>query len=182
MPLPLGCSYCGGDYWVLNPNWKVGGMQRCTCERGQALAALDEWRKMPPTVEVAPRITGESAALGVSMLAAMKFFPSEEGARLLIAEELRSMCGDDSQVLWIAKRMCRMFSEWPGLPSMRAVFWSKYVPLDRVAAQGEAQLFPEGIMPEIPDTRQRFKSLPAGSNDPEFDAGIKKLANLKRLN
>jgi hypothetical protein len=183
MPLPVACEYCNpeGGYWVIAPYSEGGGMRRCDCERGQALAAQDEMRKLPPIADVEPQISKESATLGVSMLATMKFFPSEEGARMLIGDELRSMCADDSQVLWICRRMARMFTEWPGLPPMRALFWSKFVPIDRVAARDEASIFPDGVLPEVPDERQEYRSLPAGSNDAQLDAAIRKLADLKRL-
>lgn len=183
MPLPKACCRCEwqGGYWVEVDGSDTVGMRRCDCERGQALAAMDTMRKLPPSVDVEPLISKESATLGVSMLSLIKFFPSEEGARMLIGEELRSMCADDSQVLWICKRMVRMYTEWPGLPPMRALFWSKFVPIDRVAARDEAHIFPDGVPPEAPDEQQEYKALGPGSRDAELDAAIRKLADLKRL-
>lgn len=185
MALPRGCERCGPDgYWVLPKGSSVfgdRGVERCNCERGRALAALDLIRREPPTLEVEPRITEEMAALGVSMLAVMKFFPTEEGARLVIGDELRSMCADGSQVLWLAKRMCQLFSEWPGLPSLRAVAWSKFIPLDRRPAENEVQLFPDGVPPEI-RTEFEYRALPAGSMDSKLDTAIHDLTARKRLN
>ena len=181
MPLPIACEKCKwmGGYWV---EGRGGGVQRCDCERGRALAAQDAMRRLPPLADVDPIISEESAAAGVSMMSVMKFFPSEAGARVMIGEELRSMCTDDFQVIWLARRMSQLFSEWPGLPSLRAVFCSKYVPLDRRPAENEAILFPDGVPPEIPHREMEYRALPAGSDDSELDAEIRKLAGLKRLN
>jgi hypothetical protein len=178
--LPKPCEMCGPDgYWVEDSS--TGGVTRCVCQRGRALAAYDLMRVEAPTLEVEPQISEESAALGVSMLTVMKFFPTEEGARIVIADELRSMCADDSQVLWLGKRMGQIFTEWPGLPALRAVFWSKYIPLDRRPAENEALVFPDGVPPELRLPVMAYRSLPPGSQDAGLDSAIRKIAAAKRL-
>jgi hypothetical protein len=156
-------------------------MQRCDCARGRTLAGQDLIRREPPTpLEFEPRISQQAAALGVSMLSTMQYFPTEEGARVIIAEELRAMCTEESQILWLAKRMGRLFSVWPGLPAMRAVFCARHVPLDRIPAENEASIFPDGVPAEVEPPQ--LHALPPGSDDPEFDAAIRSLAARKRLN
>jgi hypothetical protein len=158
-------------------------MKRCDCERGRALAALDLMRKEAPTLDAEPKISKESATIGTSILSVIKYFPSEEGARMVIGEEFRHLCHDDSQVVWLASRVAELFAEWPGLPALRAVAWSKFIPLDRKAASpGAAQIFPDGVPPELPDTRPEYKALPSGSDDAELDAETRRLGSLKRLN
>lgn len=182
MALPKPCERCGPDgFWA----WTRNGMKRCDCERGQALKTQDLLRRLPPVAHVEPKISEESAATGVSMLSAMKFFPAEAGARMVIADELSSLCNDDLQVLWLAKRMCQLFTEWPGLPALRALFWSKYVPLDRrPSTSGDDALFPDGVPPEIPEQDASPIALPPGrrSVDPELDTAIRDLGKLKKIN
>lgn len=184
MALPDPCQDCRSDggYWIRD--WRREGVKRCSCPRGQALEAQDLFRKLPPVCEVEAKISEESAAAGVSMLSVMKYFPSEAGARLVIADELRCMCSDDSQIVWLAKRMAALFAEWPGMPALRSVFWSKFIPLDRKPAAGAAALFPDGVPPELPQQNPpAIGLLPGGdvSNDPQLDSAVKNLAHLKRL-
>lgn len=175
MSLPLPCGQCkdSGGYWTY-------GGKRCSCERGQQLLALDGLRSLPPDPHVEPKISEETAAAGVSMLSAMKFFPSEAGARLLIADELRSMCSDATQMVWLAKRCNTLFTDWPGMPALRRVFWSKFIPIDRMPAMGaigKDDPYPEGIPSEVPESFQ-YAALGAG----EVHPALRKLGNAKDLN
>ncbi len=166
MALPDPCDYCGGTggYWVY-------GGKRCDCPRGAALSELDRLRSLPPAPDVEPQISEETAAAGVSMLSVMKYFPSEAGARLMIADELRSMCADDEQMIWLVKRCSSLFTDWPGLPMLRRVLWSKFIPLDRMPAElpiGKDDPFPEGIPPQVPTRELDYKALERGDRNGPF--------------
>lgn len=66
MALPEVCERCGstGGYWVESPK---GGMERCGCPRGQALAEMARIAALPP-VPLAPVISSEEATLLAEML------------------------------------------------------------------------------------------------------------------
>jgi hypothetical protein len=176
MNLPKPCEKCAPDgLWVGDL-----AMRRCTCERGRTLAALDEVRKQPALTRVEPRISVEAASSGVSILSALRYFPAEDGARIVIGNELRSMCNNGDEMLWLCARMVRLFTEWPGVPSMRAVFCAKFFPLDR-DTRGICSDFPDGIPAEVEQAPER-KALSAGSLDAQLDAGIRDLARMKDMN
>lgn len=162
MALPEACDYCRsmGGYWVDG--------KRCSCARGEALLALDALRSLPPASDIEPRLSEETLAAGVSMLSVMKFFPPEAGARLMIGDELGSMCADEGQMIWLVKRCASLFTDWPGLPMLRRVFWSKYIPLDRMPSElpiGRDDPFPEGIPPQIPIREVDYKALERGDRN-----------------
>jgi hypothetical protein len=181
MPLPPPCELCApsGGNFRRKGNLGPGSCQRCSCPRGEALRAMDILRELPPT-EADPQISEETAAAGVSMLSVMRYFPAEAGARLMIADELRQMCADVAQMAWLARRMSQLFSDWPGLPAMRAVFWSRYIPLDRRHALNEAAIFPDGVPSHAPAATDT-KAIEPGSKDRDLDAAIRELAEKKRI-
>lgn len=183
MGLPDPCEECspyGGNF-----QYSKGGMKRCQCARGQSLAEMDRMRAETPLLEVEPVVSPEAATQCISMLTAIRYFPAEPGARLLVADEIRAMCNSDDEAFWLCKRLARLYSEWPGIPAMRAVFCSKYVPLDRFASVGMIPGFPEGIPPELPQAGPTRLALPPGhvaSVDEGLDRAVQMLANIKDLN
>src|ERR1035441_1031272 len=103
VPLPNPCEKCApysGNFVVVEFRNGRSGTRRCDCARGEALAAADVMRAQPPISDPEPRISNESATAGVSMLTALKFFPGEAAARMVIADELRCMCNDDGELFW----------------------------------------------------------------------------------
>jgi hypothetical protein len=174
MALPEPCSRCaflGGNF----TDYRGGGMRRCDCARGRALAALDEARKQGPH-EVEPQISSEMALGCVAMLGAMGgFFPADAAARMVIADEFQSMCNNAEEALWLAKRMLQLFQSWPGFPALRAVYCSKFLPLDGLMAVGICKEYPDGIPAAVPVIEPPLLALPPGhvaTADPELDAGI----------
>ena len=145
MTLPPPCNECEPEgLWV----WKNGGMTRCECPRGLALAAMDQARREPVISHVEPRISIETASSGVAILAALKFFPADDGARIAIGDELRSMCNTGDEMVWVCARALRLFSEWPGVQAIRAVYCSKFFPLDR-DTRAECPEYPDGVPAEV---------------------------------
>ena len=100
----------------------------------------------------------------------MPFFPGDVDGRIGIAEAMADMCETEDQARWLAKRMGILFSRWPGVKEMRAVYCSKYRPLDREEANSDA--FPEGVPSEVPGRDDEMAGyLPATSKRLQLAAG-----------
>ncbi len=82
----------------------------------------------------------------VGILSLMKYFPSSEDAQAALMEMLGTMCANEEQVLWLARRVTALYSEWPGTREVRAVFCGKYRPVDGIEA--ESAIYLEGIPAE----------------------------------
>lgn len=125
-----------------------GGMERCTCGDNPALAQIDADRKAGTAYP--PRLTTDEVQLGMEMLSGVCNYVPAAGSpgRTAAAEELRSMCRNAADMLWLVKRMGQLFSEWPGARSMRAVYCSKARPLDGVETEAICEQYPEGIPSE----------------------------------
>ncbi|MES2393501.1 MAG: hypothetical protein V4555_17830 [Acidobacteriota bacterium] len=136
------------------------GLKRCICESGKRFTDTDQAREEGRFE--APKLSNEAAVVIVEMLSSIPFFPKEGGARLLIAEEIRGMCHDSQQGLWLAQRMARLYSQWPGVREMRAVYCSKHRPLDGVELIGGTEAYPDGIPPEKQISEAPMKALPPG--------------------
>jgi hypothetical protein len=178
MNLPEACEKCWpfGGSWIETPT----GLKRCDCARGQALAA----RGRPPKQrEMTPAISSECATLCTEIMAAMEFFPSEAGARGAIAAELGSMCESEAQAKWLAMRMVRLYSRWPGVIELRRVYCNSHPPLDGQDAIGASEVFPDGIPSERPPD-ERPKQLAAGAGDtvaPEILQTVTSIALVKLM-
>lgn len=164
MTYPQGCSECGiSGLWV----WTPTGMARCLCPRGRALRRADIERVSPPIsqrdVLESPRLSEESGMVGAARLGGMKFFPAEPLFKMDVSDELRSMCNDCEEMDWLVRRMLRLFTEWPGIPTLRSVFCAKFLPLDRVKPIGICEAYPDGIPPEIPEKEAPLLALAPGA-------------------
>src|ERR1035437_3265083 len=102
MNFPAACPKCSrwGGLWMETAR----GMARCDCPRGRALIAA-----AAPVPPQAPRLSTKAAALFTEMLASIPYFPSEAGARVAIANEIRALCGDEEQALWLVRRTNQLF-------------------------------------------------------------------------
>jgi hypothetical protein len=185
--LPEPCDQCRGDggYFAIVLRNNEPYSKRCDCARGRALAALDALRNQLSHENVEPRISGESAMAGVAMLSQIKFFPAEAAARMLIADELRLICNNDAELLWLCRRMVRLFLEWPGFPILRGVFCSKFTPLDGGQSSVCCETYSDGIPSEFPERESARLALPPGavvSADPTLDAGVRMVADALDLN
>jgi hypothetical protein len=163
----------------------VAGLKRCDCARGVALTAASQ-----PAVPRQPNLTINEAKALVEMLSAIPdYYPTEAGARMIIGDELRSICESMNDGLWLVKRMARLYRKWPGVGELRLVYCaSGRRPLDAIAPLGISELYPEGF-PAEPGTTARLApasapiALPPGkvSADPEISALVGDLARRKRL-
>ena len=116
-------------------------------------------------------IDGKALFTIVAQMGGMKFFPADEHARIGIAKQMASMCQSIEQAEWLSTRLQRLFSEgWPGVGEMRAVFCSKYRPLD--GAEVHSRVFLEGVPSEVPGRDDEMAGyLPATSKRLQLAAG-----------
>jgi hypothetical protein len=118
-------------------------------------------------------------------LTAIPYFPSDEVAQTMIAEELVAMCESVEQAQWLVRRVIRIYKRWPGVQELRLVFCSKYRPLDGQPAIGISDVYPDGIPSEKPASPQL--ALPASrsteiSASPSIERSVAALAQAKDLN
>jgi hypothetical protein len=162
----------------------VGGMTRCDCARGKALAGASELPSRSPVV------SAEAAMICVEMMTGIGFFPPEAGARGDLADEIASMCETVDQAKWLAKRMNRLYRKWPGTADMRMVFCSRYQPLDGIQPIGISEVYPEGVPSErensplsLPVAARQLRAAPADlTASPSIQSSVAALAQAKNLN
>jgi hypothetical protein len=78
----------------------------------------------PTVAEVVKVITAISALL--------PFFPQDGFAISMIAEEVHRFVGTREQLDWFSRAARGHLSKWEGVPSLRALFCTKYPPFDGV--------------------------------------------------
>ncbi len=137
------CESCPG--YVPNPT-NQNSMIRCECEY---TVAVREYKKHKNDYR-APVITTEHATICAEMMATIPYFPGEAGARIAIADEIAALCSDEFEAVWIARRMIRLYSKWPGLQELRRVFVASRDPQDGVEALGWSEEYPNGFPKELP--------------------------------
>ena len=122
----------------------------------------------------------------------MKFFPSSDTvARATVMLELMQMCSTDDQVEWLSKRLTALYTEWPGLRELRAVFCFKFKPFDKIEVNSADPRFIDGIPSENPalgwkpaaalESGQRLLNgnVEAFTVDPELEKLVSELAAKK---
>lgn len=95
----------------------------------------------------------KNVAVKIEKLAMLKFFPSDEGARLGILDLVCRMAKSEEQVDWLVNRMTNgLYNEWPGPAEMRACFCSKFKPRDGIERHSTVYL--DGIPSEREETNR----------------------------
>jgi hypothetical protein len=135
----------------------------------------------------------KNVAIKLEKLAMLKFFPSDEGARLGILELVCKMAHTEAQVDWLVNRMTDgLYNEWPGPAELRACFCSKFPPKDGRSVF--SQVYADGIPSEKEATNRLIlgpvhaKGLIEGHQEPRqkmqvgIDPGIQRIARMKDLN
>lgn len=82
----------------------------------------------------------------VERLSTLPFFPSDDGARKAIMNEIKNMCWTNEWVTWLGSRMIHLYDRWPGMREMRAVLCARIAPADGIDAV--TAVFTDGIPPE----------------------------------
>lgn len=151
------CDKCEpfGGLWMETPN----GLCRCTCPAG------DKFRSAPTPKP--PRLSVKDTEVFVEMLMAIPYFRTEAGAVIQVGNEIRAMCKDAEEALWLVQRMNRLYSRWPGTQEMRRVYCGRHVPLDGVPPKGISEVYPDGITSEDPIREKQIEGPPPMRKLPE---------------
>lgn len=127
MNFPKPCTDCNRSGWS----------PQCKCDHAMAIM---HYRKHCHDYH-APIVSTEHATVCVEMMSAIPFFPTDGGARVLIASEVAAICSDEAQALWLARRMARLYSSWPGISEMRRMFCATYMPYDGIDPVGHSEIY-----------------------------------------
>jgi hypothetical protein len=87
----------------------------------------------------------ERVAELVAELTSLRYFPSDESARLAIVRMIGEMAENEDQVEWLVRRVPDLYNEWPGPLELRALFCSRLKPKDGKHAY--SKIFPKGFPP-----------------------------------
>jgi hypothetical protein len=95
------------------------------------------------------KLSRDAIDRAMGRIALMKFFPASDiSARATVMLELIEMCSTDEQVEWLGNRVTALYTEWPGLRELRAVFCSKFKPADGIEVYSADTRFIDGIPSE----------------------------------
>lgn len=89
-------------------------------------------------------LSDAEALVIIEELSLLKFFPSAPGARMALMSLLQRMCADAGSAQWMAERAIDIFTEWPGPAELRALYTSRYKPVDGLEGHSiNTQIYPE---------------------------------------
>jgi hypothetical protein len=86
-------------------------------------------------------ITDKQASGAVARMAALEFFPLEAIPRAEIGRLLMRMVGTPAQLEWLVNAMIDRVGTWKGPRELRAIFCTKYAPIDGIEAWAETPGF-----------------------------------------
>jgi hypothetical protein len=102
-------------------------------------------------------LTPEAAASAVSKLALMAFFPGDPDTRSALIWALMQLVETEEQLDWLIERALKLYTRWPGVGEIRALYCSRFKPKDGVEAYSEIYQggFPhESPAPKAPPARE----------------------------
>lgn len=91
-------------------------------------------------------MTIEQIAPLVGELAIMRYFPGDIDARLAVAKQIACIAADVHQARWLVTRALELYAEWPGVHELRALYCSRYRPLD--GKEVASVVYLDGIPPD----------------------------------
>src|SRR5215831_19020667 len=103
------------------------------------------------------KLTPEVAARAVAKLGLMAFFPGDPDTRGALIHVLMELVETEDQLAWLIERALKLYSRWPGVGEIRALYCSRFKPKDGAEAYSEMYQsgFPhESARPEIPAKRE----------------------------
>jgi hypothetical protein len=125
-------------------------------------------------------LTPEAAAEAVSRLALMAFFPGDIDTRAALIYVFMNLVDTTEHLDWLIDRALRLYSRWPGVAELRALYCSRYRPKD--GHETYSEIYESGFPHE---SRAETFDAPRGapvSKDPAIDAVVRKAAaKLKTL-
>lgn len=173
------CENCGPNGLRLIEVRGENVWARCNCAYGRLLSVKVN-RPVPPQ-RAEPILTDVEIGLAIEGLAAIPWFPKEEGARTMIADAVARMCVDSRSSFELVRRMVDMYKEWPGVREMRICYCALIGP----PLSGEdlhlavSEYYPDGFGPAAPIVGPFRKGLPTGKapemlDEPAWRARIEK--------
>lgn len=72
----------------------------------------------------------------VADFGALKYFPADQAARLVVMRLLAAMVGTSEQLAWLRSVMVNRVGEWPGTAELRALFATRFRPADGIEGKG----------------------------------------------
>ena len=145
--LPRPCGKCSTTDWPYQAN---GGVDRCTCARGRALAqaALSRGRRRNDVSGVESVLV----SLAVEDLAAL--MPhygalASDVARLAVARQLQEFVCDPEELAWLVREAPLRYPAWPGIREIRALYCARFSPRDGVVV--DSWVYEGGIIPGVVD-------------------------------
>lgn len=126
------------------------------------------------------KLTPETAAAAVSRLGLMAFFPGDPDIRAALVSVFMEMVDTDEQAAWLAARALQLYSRWPGVAEIRALYCSRWKPKDGVETYSETYV--EGF----PSERKEEPQIDAPRGAPvtrtaDLDVEVKKAAAVKQM-
>jgi hypothetical protein len=130
------------------------------------------------------KLTAECATRAVNRLALMAFFPGDPEVRAALVDIVMEMCETRDQLDWLVARALKLYAKWPGIAELRALYCSRWKPLDGVEVYSSIYL--DGIPSErpAPPPPPRVPRSPKPGDitrDPELDQAVRNLGEQKRL-
>lgn len=165
----LPCENCGPNGLRLIEVRGESVWARCNCAYGRLLSARVN-RPVPP-LRAEPALTADEISLAIAGLAAIPWFPKEDGSRMMIADALARMCVDSRSSFELVRRMVDMYKEWPGVREMRICYCALVGP----PLSGEdlhlaiSEYYPDGFGPAVPPAIAPRKGLPGGKTPETLD-------------
>jgi hypothetical protein len=125
------------------------------------------------------KLTPETASAAVSKLALMAFFPGDPDTRGALIWALMQLVETTDQLDWLVARALKMYTRWPGVGEIRALYCSRFKPKDGVEAYSEIYQcgFPQQKpAAKIPPAREVITT-----SDAEMANQIRAVAGRKQL-
>ena len=98
----------------------------------------------------------KKATQSIGKLAMLKFFPMDKETRTEIVALICSMVRSNEEIDWLVRRVITLYGDWPGPREVRAVYCSRFIPMDGIEVYSD--VYPSGI-PRDPDIERAEKLL-----------------------
>jgi hypothetical protein len=119
-------------------------------------------------MEVFMNLSPETAAEGVCKLALMAFFPGDPDTRAALVWALLQFVDTEEHLEWLVERALKLYTRWPGVGELRAVYCSRFKPADGQEAYSEIYQsgFPhQSPPPKVPPPRETITTADRGLSD-----------------
>lgn len=112
---------------------------------------------------------GDALSRAAGEISLMAYFPASEDSRLALMRVLARMVDTEEHLQWLVNRMVSLYTRWPGIGEMRALYCSRFKPRDGIEAYSTT--YPKGYPDEsktitpLPQKRERVTTADTSLND-----------------